>query len=173
MYLFLYIKTSVTFKVLSIWCNAPIGTFFHCSKQFRTSRFSCLLVVFCFTSSTSQQNISLGGLFSWGNKKTSLGARWGEIGRRVGHGGHAVFGENLLNTQHSVGRCVRKSPTMKWANALKESSKKFTEAECSLSHWYRWFLEHLPSRGNLHNKGSALQKAIPFYFFFVTLDDIG
>ena len=43
-----------------------------------------------------------------------------------------------------MGRCTHKSPIMKWANALKESSKKFTEAKCSLSqqcqlvHWYRW-----------------------------------
>ena len=41
--------------------------------------------------------------------------------------------KKLLNTQHSVGRCPHKSPIMKWANALKESSKKFTEAKCSLS----------------------------------------
>ena len=34
---FLHIETSVTFKVLSIWCNTPIETFFHCSKQFWNS----------------------------------------------------------------------------------------------------------------------------------------
>ena len=51
----------------------------------------------------------------------------------MGQGGHAVFGQKLLNTQHSVGRCARKSHIMKWANALKESSKKFTEAQRSLS----------------------------------------
>ena len=42
------------------------------------------------------------------------------------------FCQKLLNTQHGVGRCANKSP-MKWANALKESSKKFTEAKGSLS----------------------------------------
>ena len=31
--------------------------------------------------------------------------------------------KSLLNTQHSVGRCTRKSPIMKWANVPKQSSK--------------------------------------------------
>ena len=44
-----------------------------------------------------------------------------------------VFGEKLLNTQHGVGKCTCKSPIMKWANTLEESSKKFTEAMRSLS----------------------------------------
>ena len=49
-----------------------------------------------------------------------------------------------LNTQNGTGRCACKSPIMKWANVLKESTKKFTEAEQSLSqqfqlvHSYRW-----------------------------------
>ena len=42
----------------------------------------------------------------------------------MGHGVHAVFAQKLLNTQRGVGRCAHKSPIMKWANALKESSKK-------------------------------------------------
>ena len=60
------------------------------------------------------------------------------------HRDHAIFGQTLLNSQHSVGRGTRKSPIKKWANALKESSKKLTEAEWSFSqhhqlvHWYRW-----------------------------------
>ena len=33
---------------------------------------------------------------------------------RVEHGGHAVFGQKLLNTQHRMGRCTPKSPVMKW-----------------------------------------------------------
>ena len=47
--------------------------------------------------------------------------------------GHAVFGQTLLNTQPAVGRYTHKSTIMKWAKALKESSKKFSEAEHSLS----------------------------------------
>ena len=35
----------------------------------------------------------------------------------------------LLNTQHDVGRCARKSPTMKWANALKESLKNIHRSQ--------------------------------------------
>ena len=38
---------------------------------------------------------------------------------------HAVFGQKLLNSQCSVGRCAHKSPIMKWANVF--SKKKFTE----------------------------------------------
>ena len=52
---------------------------------------------------------------------------------RMGHGGHAIFGHRLLNTQCSVGRCACKSPIIRWAKTLKESSEKFTKAECSLS----------------------------------------
>ena len=48
-------------------------------------------------------------------------------------GGRDILGEKLLNTQHSVGRCARKSPIVKWAKVLKESYKKSIEAECSLS----------------------------------------
>ena len=39
-------------------------------------------------------------------------------------GGHALLDQKLLGTQHGVGRCACKLPIMKWANALKESSKK-------------------------------------------------
>ena len=55
------------------------------------------------------------------------------VNRESGTRGHAIFGQKLLNTQHSVGRCTYKSPIMKWAKMLKESSKKFTEAKCNLS----------------------------------------
>ena len=37
---------------------------------------------------------------------------------------HAIFGQKLLNTQQSVNKHAHKSPIRKWANALKESSKK-------------------------------------------------
>ena len=42
MYLFLHVEISVTFKVLSIWCNTPIKIFFHCSNSFWTQEFWCL-----------------------------------------------------------------------------------------------------------------------------------
>ena len=126
-------------------------------------QFWCLLVfliVFCFTSPTSTKK-ALWGLFS--SRETTKKSHWG--GTRciesVGHEGHAIFRQKLLNTQQSVGRCTYKSPITKWANTLKESpKKKFTEAKCSFSqcrqlvHWSR-FLGHSPSEGSLYYKGPA------------------
>ena len=45
---------------------------------------------------------------------------------RIGRVGHEVmhFGQKLMNTQRGVGRCACKSPTVKWANKMKVSSKK-------------------------------------------------
>ena len=99
--------------------------FFHCSKQFWNS--SILMpfgasVVFCFTSATSAKFFPLRTFFTQRNKKKShFGRDWVNSG--VGYGGHAIFGQKLLNTQCGVGRCTCKSPIMKWANVLKESSK--------------------------------------------------
>ena len=99
--------------------------------------------VFCFTSSILAKHFSLRIFFIWGNKKNVSHSQIRWI-RRVGHGSHAIFGPKLLNTQCSVGRCADKLPITKWANVLKESSKKFTKAErslsqqCQLVHWYRW-----------------------------------
>ena len=76
------------------------------------------------------------------------------------------LGQKLLNTLCSVGRCAYISPIMKWANELKESLKKFTEVECSLSqqlqlvHWNTGFLEHSPTGGRLYYKGPTLQNVI-------------
>ena len=47
-----------------------------------------------------------------------------QVNREGGHVDHATFDEKLLNTQYCVGRCACKSPIMKWAKMLKESSKK-------------------------------------------------
>ena len=97
--------------------------------------------VFCFTSSTLAKHFPLRNFFIQGNKNRLSGqdrVNWGKPG------GHAIFGQKMLNTECGVGRCSCKSPIMKWANTLKDSSKKFTEAKCSLSqqcqlvHWYRW-----------------------------------
>ena len=119
--------------------------FFHCSVfelvDFDAFRYFCHLFV---TSLPHQYNVSLWGLFSsreTNKQKSSSG--WTEWIGRVGHRGLAIFGQKLLNIQHSVGRCARKSPIMKWANTLKKSWKKFTETDCSLLqqcqmvHWYR------------------------------------
>ena len=69
----------------------------------------------------------------------------------------AIFGQKLMNTQHSVGRYAHKSAIMKWANVLKESSKKNSLKPKTASHnnasCYTdtgGFLEHSPSRGSLY-----------------------
>ena len=114
-------------------------------NNFWTHWFWCLLVFlpfFSFHLFYIGKMFPFEDFFIQGNKKN---VDWGEIWwlGRVGDRGHAIFGQKLLNTQHGVGRCVCKSPIMKWANTLKVF-KKFTEAECSLSghcqliHWYRW-----------------------------------
>ena len=94
-------------------------------NSFWTCRFWCLLVLLLFfvLPLPRWQNVSLWRLFSSREtKKVTLGEiRW--IGR-VGHQGHAIFGQKLLNTQCGVGRCARKSPIMKWVATLKESSKE-------------------------------------------------
>ena len=112
-----------------------------------TRRFWCLLVLLLiFVSPLPHwQNVSLWGFFSFREitKKRCLRGKTRWIGR-VGPRGHAIFGQKLLNTQHRVGRCTCKSPVMKWANVLKESSKILTEAkrslsqQCQLVHWFRW-----------------------------------
>ena len=93
------------------------------------------------------------------------------MNRKVGHGGHAVLGQKLLNTQRGVGRCACKSPIMKWANALSLQKKKI--------HWSQTqlltkpagtltgrdgFLEHSPSGENLYYKGPAVRKIILFFW---------
>ena len=89
-----------------------------------------------------RQTVSPWGLLSSKETKEShLG--WQPVNREDGAQGHAVFGQKLLNSQGSAGRCAPKSHIMKRTNALKVF-QKFTEAKCSLSqhhqlvHWYRW-----------------------------------
>ena len=152
---FLYRKLCIYFNMfklhsLSKYCPFDaiplLRCFSHCSEQFLNSLILMLFsasAIFCFSSSTSAKHVPLRPFFIQGNKKE---VAWGKIRWiwRVGHEGHTVFGQKLLNTQCGVGRCARKSPIMKWANTWKESSKNFTEAERSLSqqrqpvHWYRW-----------------------------------
>ena len=98
----------------------------------------------------------------------------------MGHGAHAVFWSKTAEHSAGTGRCAHKSPMMKWANALKESSKKLTEANAA-SHnkannasWCTdtdGFLEHSPSWGSLYYKGPALQKII-LGFWGSSLEDV-
>ena len=106
---------------------------------------------FLFHSSTWAKPFPLRTFFHPGKQKKPLGVRLGEQSHR-GQADHVLFGHNLLETQLSVGRCTGQSPIMKWTNGLKESSKKFTEAERSLSqhhqllHQYRWVPRTLTSQ---------------------------
>ena len=63
------------------------------------------------------------------------------------------FGQKPLNISARCSSCIRKSPIMKWANALKESSKKDSLEPNAASHnnasWCSdtdGFLEHSPIR---------------------------
>ena len=137
-------------------------------NSFWTCQFWCLSVLLPFLSSHLfhvDKTFSSEDFFHpWKQQKVT----WGEtawIGR-VGHRGSAVFGQKLLNIQHSVGRCAHKSLIMKW-ETLKESSKKNSlkpnEASHNNTSWYTdtdGFLEHSPSGGSLYYKGPTLQKII-------------
>ena len=148
--------------------------FFTAQNSFWTCWFWCLLVLLPFFVSPlpHQQNLFLWGYLSSmeANKKFTQGEiRW--LGR-AGHSGHAVFGQKLPNTQHGVGRCTRKSPIMKWANAPKEKSlhKHSLKLNATSHHNASWytdtdvFLEHSPSRGSLYYKRPTLQKIILEFF---------
>ena len=105
--------------------------FSHCSKYFWTCQLQCCLVllpIFCFTSPALAKHVPYRTFFIHRSKKKSL-LEWDWVLGNVGHGGHDVFSQKLLNTQSGVSRWVCKSPIMKWANMLKVSSKKkFTKA---------------------------------------------
>ena len=62
--------------------------------------------------------------------------------------------------QHGVGRCAHKSPIMKRANTLKESSKKIYQSQREPLTVTDEFLEHSPSRGSLYYKWPTLQRII-------------
>ena len=140
-YFFLHVYKPVTFKVLSIGCNATFKMFFLLLKAvFEFVIFMHFSACALFVSPLPhQQNVSLAGLFFiWRNRKKVAWDEMGWIGR-VGHGGHAIFGQKLLNPQRGVGRWpIYWNGQIHW-----ESSEKFTEAKCSLSqqhqllHWYR------------------------------------
>ena len=100
---------SYMFKLQSLSKYSPFDAihlwrhFFPLLKnRFWTHQFWCILVFLLFFVSAlpHQQNIPLWGPFSSGEtNKGHLGLRSGEEGGwRVEHGGHAIFGQKLLNT---------------------------------------------------------------------------
>ena len=169
-YLFLHVWTSVTFKVLCIWCSTPTETFSHCSKEF--SNLSILMPFsgsagFLFHLFHIGKMLPCEDFFHPGKqkkKKSCLGQDWvtkeGEA-----RGSCSFFGQKLMNTQRGVGRCAYKSPTMKWANSVKESSKTIhwsqtqplTTTPAGTLFQMGSLNTHLAG-GSLHSKGPALQK---------------
>ena len=124
-----------------IYCDA----FFNCSKHFWIHWFWCLLVLllfFCVTSSTSAKRFPLRIFCIRGNKKVTQAD--GEIGW-IGLGSCCFWSKTAEHSVQCVDRCAYKSPIMKWANELKESSQKI--------HW-SW-MQPLPApAGTLIQMGS-------------------
>ena len=118
MYLFLHVLTSHLQSTLHLMQYTYQDIFSTAQSSFGACQFQCLLVLlpfFCFTSSISIKHFPLRTFFIQENKNKSC-SRWiGRVGR---------FGVKTAGHSCGVGRCARKSPIMKWANALKESSKK-------------------------------------------------
>ena len=71
------------------------------------------------------------------------------------------LGSKLLNTQHGVGVCAYKSPIIKWANALKESSKRIYWSQMQplttmpAGTLYRWIPKTFISWGKLVLQGGC------------------
>ena len=126
-------------------------------NSFWTRQFCCFLVFlpFLFHVFPSARCFPLRTFFIWENKKKVIQDQIGWIGR-VGHGNLAVFGQKLLNTQHSVGRHIYKSPSwngpMCW-NRLQKNLLKLNAASLNNAIWCTdtdGFLEHSPSGGSLY-----------------------
>ena len=133
------------FKVQSPSKYSPIYLlrhFLYCSKQFLNS--SILKpygasAVFLFHLFHISKTFPFEKFFHLGKQKLYCVGQ-DRVNREGGAQGSCHFGQNLLNTQHGVGRCTCKSPMMKWANTLKESSKKNSLKLNTASHnntsWY-------------------------------------
>ena len=147
--------------------------FSYCSKQFLNlwilMPFSASAFFFPHTSSTLTKLFPLRTFFTQRHKNSCSG----EIGwvGRVRCRGCTVFDQKLLNIQCSVGGWACKSPVIKWANMLKETSKNIylcwaqplTTTPAGTLTDTDGSLEHSPSRGSLCYKGPALQKIVLFF----------
>ena len=137
----------LTFKLQSPSKYSPcdaihiLRQFSYCSKWFWTHQFWSLLVLLMFLSHLFHisKRFPFEDYFQpeKQTKKVAQGeTRW--IGR-VGHWGQAVFDQEVLNTQHGVGRCAH----YERGKHTESLPKKFGEAKHSLSqhhqlvHWYR------------------------------------
>ena len=119
-------KPQSSSKYSPFYAKHLLRHFFHCSKQFLNSSilmpFSSSAVFLCHLFHISKM-FPFENFFHPGKQQKCCSGKIGWIGR-VATGVMLFFNQKLLNTQHGVGRCAWKSPIMKWANELKESSKK-------------------------------------------------
>ena len=156
-FIFLLCFYSYTFKLQSPSKYSPFDVihlsrlFFHCSNQFWTHQFWCLLVLLTFFVSPRphRQNVSLQGLFSSGKtKKNCWGWDWM-------HRGRVVLVKNCW-TLTTVWAGVFVNHPLWMHTHIESLQKQFTEAECSLSQQRQLvdctdgFLEHSPSQGSLY-----------------------
>ena len=117
-------------------------------NSFWTCGFWCLSrasAIFCFhlSHNPSRKMFPFVDFFIWGNKNNVAQSATGRIGR-MRHGGHAIFGWKLLNTQHGVAGAFVNHPSGNGQMPWKSFKKRFTEAKHRLSqqyqleHGYRW-----------------------------------
>ena len=105
--------------------------------------------VFCFTSSTSAKCLTLRTYFILGNKSCLWLDWW--IGR-MGHGGHASFGQKLPKSEVWAGVLLNHPPWHWQTCCFKKHSLKLNAACHSNATWHTdidGFLGPSPSRGNL------------------------
>ena len=142
---------------------------FHCSKQLLNWFILMPLSVlqFLFHPFHIGRGFSFEEFCHPGKQKESLVAKSSRRIGRVGHRGHAILVQKLLNTQKGVGRCTSKSPIMKWAEVLKvfkkHSPKLSTASHNNVSYYTDTdgLLEHSFSRESLYYRGISLQEIIP------------
>ena len=114
------LEVSYMFKLQSPSKYSPCSArqllrlFSTAQNSFWIHQFWCLLMFlpFLFHLFHVGKTVSLRTFFIWGNNIKVSQGKIKHIGR-VGHAGHASFGQKLLNSQRGVGRCTYKSPIMK------------------------------------------------------------
>ena len=128
-------KLQVTFKVLSIWWDTPIETFFSTAQNTFLNSLILMPLIFLpfFVSPLPRgQNISLWGLFS--SKETKIGCLgWDWEIRVSGSWVHAIWGQKLVNTPHVWAGALINHPSCNGQMCWKSLQNKVTEAKCSLS----------------------------------------
>ena len=142
---------------------------FGASKRNMLLYFFSASAIFCFTSSTLTKHFPLRSCSSRETKKTLPRGDTEWIGT-VGYGSHTFFFcHKLLNTQQGVSRRASKLPITKWANVLKESSKKNSLMLNTASHnntrWYKWVPRTLTQQGKPVLEGACPPEDNSGWFF--------